>query len=973
MRKIAIAFILVMCCCMQTFAKKRVIKHVDPIMVESPAGTVPRLPWRVLVTYSDGHKEWRQTRWSNSLLATEQQQANAQLYPAGKEYTISGFIIGDNTTENGYPLTATVKVVNGSWEVPSPKPLVHTLPLSDITITGQNRLTHNRDLDIQTLLALDVKQQLYNYRDTYGLPTEGYPVADGWDSPTTKLKGHGTGHYLSALAFAYASCPDSNLRGQLRERIELMVNEMRVCQERTFVWSDSLGRYFEARDYAPEEVLKNMKGNWKAMNEYKKDYQHYGYGYMNAIPAAHPALIECYRAYNNEEWVWAPYYTIHKQLAGLIDIATVMSSDQSSKEIADKALLIAKDMGLWVWNRLHYRTYVKRDGDRAERQAKPGNRYEMWNMYIAGEVGGMEESLSRLSEMVSDPTEKAHLLEAAKCFDAPAFFDPVSRNIDDIRTRHANQHIPMITGALRSYISNKDPYYYNLAYNFWNLVQGRYVYAMGSVGNGEMFRQPYSQILSMNTNVQSDWNRNMFPNPDINETCCAYNLAKLTKELNCFDPDNAAYMDYYERVLYNQIIGSLNPEHWGVTYQYAVGMNARKPYGNETPQSTCCGGTGVENHVKYQEAAYFANDNTLWVALYMPTTLNWREKEATIIQECEWPAEKSVIRVQGNGARFAMKLRVPYWATEGYDVKLNGKSVAKRYQPSSYVEIAEREWSASDVVTVIMPFTKHINWGPDKMDLAATGKNETRTPFNPEWVGALMYGPLVMATPDVKSWNEGEFQLKNDLSDIKLNGITGTDGTNSNLYTLTLAGKTFQPDYYQTKNSTHYLRLNVQAGGKKKDSNKVDKTNLEQAIAIAQERIDAQNAWNALAVKVPNFSPWAPNGYARLLEQKAKADEILATPNKQLTAEEVNKATSALNVAINTMRPGNLAEPEDLAELLPLVTDSKEKIANKTTQLREAINYADMVIQYVNDGSGTHDLITKALARLKEARAAMNK
>ena len=119
-------------------------------------------------------------------------------------------------------------------------------------------------------------------------------------------------------------------------------------------------------------------------------------------------------------------------------------------------------------------------------------------------------------------------------------------------------------------------------------------------------------------------------NPHINETCCAYNLLKLTKDLNCFNPDDARYMDYYERTLYNQIIGSLHPEHYQTTYQYAVGLNASKPWGNETPQSTCCGGTGSENHVKYQEATYFVSDNTLWVALYMPTTLHWEEKNITL-------------------------------------------------------------------------------------------------------------------------------------------------------------------------------------------------------------------------------------------------------------------------------------------------------------------------------------------------------
>jgi DUF1680 family protein len=961
-------------------AKERLIKTVEPINIESPVGTVPRLPYQVYVTYSDGTKEWRQVKWENSLLSTEQQEANATLYPVGKEYTINGYIIGDNTTDNGYPLKANIKVVSGAYNTPTNKFKACPLPLSNVKITGDNRLTNNRDLDIRTILSWDITQQLYNYRDTYGLPTEGYTVADGWDSPTTKLKGHGSGHYMSALAFAYASAKDESQKAELHKRIERMVNELRMCQERTFVWDSTLNRYWEARDYAPEEELKHMKGTWTAFNEYKKDYKHYGYGYLNAIPAAHPALIEYYRAYNNEDWVWAPYYTIHKQLAGLIDIANVMNQSSANKNngsdsaIAAKALLIAKDMGLWVWNRMHYRTYIKKDGNKAERQARPGNRYEMWNMYIAGEVGGMAESLSRLSEMVSNPTEKARLLEAANCFDAPAFFDPVATNIDDIRTRHANQHIPMITGALRSYLGNGNPYYYNLAQNFWTLIQGRYAYAMGSVGNGEMWRQPYSQILSMNTNVQSDHNGNIYPNPDINETCCAYNLAKLTKDLNCFDPDNAAYMDYYERVLYNQIVGSVHPEHWAVTYQYAVGMNARKPYGNETPQSTCCGGTGAENHVKYQEAAYFANENTIWVALYIPSIARWNG--AKIIQDCQWPADRSTITVQSDGkpARFAMKLRVPYWATKGFDIRLNGKSIAKTYRPSSYVEIAERQWNSSDKIEIIMPFTVHIFWGPDKMDVAATGKNESRTAFPPMWVGTIMYGPLAMATTDIHHWKDADINLSSTLEEIQTQNPTGTDGTGGALYSLSIPSHNIQftPDYFQTDNATHYLRLNVKAQKKQTRNGKIDKTNLEHAIQIAKERVKSQQEWNTLTVKVPNFSPWAPYGYQRLVQQLNIADSLsnaipAGSKDKQgKLQEEINNTTSALNVAINSMRPGNLAEPEDLAELLALETSLKENIPNKSNELRATLRYADMVVRYVNDGSGTHDLIEKAITRLKE-------
>ena len=189
-----------------------------------------------------------------------------------------------------------------------------------------------------------------------------------------------------------------------------------------------------------------------------------------------------YRGYNNEQWVWAPYYSIHKQLAGLIDIATYVDDPA----IAEKALTIATDMGLWIWNRLSHRTFVNTEGTQEERRAVPGNRYEMWNMYIAGEDGGTGESLARLAMLTDDEEKKARLLEASNFFDSPAFYDPLSINVDDIRTRHANQHIPKILSALKSYMGNNDPYYYNIALNFWNMVQGRYAYSTGGVGNVEI-------------------------------------------------------------------------------------------------------------------------------------------------------------------------------------------------------------------------------------------------------------------------------------------------------------------------------------------------------------------------------------------------------------------------------------------------------------------------------------------------------
>lgn len=938
----------------------RTISKVEAISVDCPVGTVPRLPNLVWVTYSDGYSEYRQVRWANSPLADEQAEADAQKHPAGSQYEIGGFVIGDETTDNGYPVKAQIKVVAEGYQAPE-KEVAHTFSLADVSIDGDNRLTHNRDEAIREICSWDVTQQLYNYRDTYGLSTEGYTKSDGWDSPDTKLKGHGSGHYMSAIAQAYAVATNPEQKAILRKNITRMVNELRECQEKTFVYNKELKRNWEAHDFAPEAELREMKGTWDAFDEYKKHPELYGYGYINAIPAQHCALIEMYRAYNNSDWVWAPYYSVHKQLAGLIDIATYFDD----KEICDKALLIAKDMGLWVWNRMHYRTYVKQDGTLDERRAKPGNRYEMWDMYIAGEVGGMSESLARLSEMVSNPDEKSKLLEAANCFDAPKFYDPLSKNIDDIRTRHANQHIPMIIGALRSYKSNQKPYYYNLAENFWRLVQGRYMYAMGGVGNGEMFRQPYTQILSMATNGLQEGESEAYP--DINETCCAYNLVKLSKDLNCYNPDNAQYLDYIERTLYNQIIGSLNPDQYQTCYQYAVGLNATKPFGNETPQSTCCGGTGSENHTKYQQSAYFANDNTLWVGLYMPTTLHWKEKGVTIKQDCLWPAQHSAIKITEGEGDFTLKLRVPYWATQGFSIKVNGKEVAKSYQPSTYVELEQKHWKVGDVVEIDMPFSKHIEYGADK--LSSDVASLDGAPLKTSWVGTLMYGPLVMAGTGAQTWNQATLNIDSRLSNITVGEPNGvTTGAGANLLTLKLDGKEFQPDYYRNANSTHYYRINLtDAKSKKSKKVKIDFTELNSLLNLAAERKADQEKWNALSQKVPEYAPWAPFGYERMQKVMAQAQELVAKGKKKVTQDELEGTTAILNRAINTMRPGNLAEMEDLRELSGLLRRAGWPDENTSAELKDAISYGRMVLKYVTDGSGTHDMIHAAVEKLKKA------
>ncbi len=940
------------------------IALVDEVQVSAHVGTVPCLPYRLWVRYADGTGEWRTVRWTNADIATEQRQASAELMPAGAAYDVEGYIVGDDATAEGYPVVAHVSVTDATPSLPAPQAAASFLPLGDVSLclspdstgalTQPNRLTLNRDLDIAHLLALDVRQQLYNYRDTYGLPTEGYPEADGWDSPTTKLKGHGTGHYMSALALAYASTRDKAVRRQLLERMRTVVTELRRCQAMTFVHDAALGRYREARDLAPEAELRELQGTWDAFNTYKGHPEHFGYGYIGAIPPQHCVLIEMYRPYNNEQWVWAPYYTVHKLLAGLTDIATLVDD----RKVSAMALLIARDMGLWVWNRMHYRTYVDASGTQASRRSRPGNRYEMWNMYIAGEVGGMAESLARIAQMVSSPTDRDRLIEAARAFDSPAFFDPLAQGIDALRGRHANQHIPMAVGAARIYRATGDAYYYRVAHAFWHHVQGRYRYAMGGVGNGEMFREPYTQMLAMDTNTSTDWrDGSMQREPTLNETCCAYNMAKLSRELACLSPTEAAYMDYHERVLYNQIVGSLHPDSYAVLYQYAVGLDASKPWGNETPQSTCCGGTGAENHVRYQEAAYLTQADTLYVALYMPTRARWRRKGVELVQECQWPAEQSTLRITHGHARFALRLRVPEWATKGFDIQLNGRSLAQSYQPSSYVTIPCRQWSRGDSVVVRMPFPLHIDFAPDRLGDMATGQ---------QWCGALMRGPLVLCAQGIASWDDA-----------------------------TLTRGTFQrwvqratvPDYAADAHVTHYFRLAADADaiagadsgaaiGMLAGRWSAARRQAESALTLASARRQQQEAWMQMDVRVPDYAPWAPYAYARMCTamdslvhmlgaEAAVAAEADGTVQREALAR-LTRTAATLRSTLAAMRPGNLPEPENLTLLQQLLQQARS-VAGPSVAQREAMDYGEMVVRYVSDGSGTHDMIARAVRQLQDA------
>jgi hypothetical protein len=225
-----------------------------------------------------------------------------------------------------------------------------------------------------------------------------------------------------------------------------------------------------------------------------------------------------------------------------------------------------------------------------------------------------------------------------------------------------------------------------------------------------------------------------------------------------------------------------------------------------------------------------------------------------------------------------------------------------------------------------------------------------------------MYGPLAMGTTGISNWNEATITLNNNFENVTVNRPTTESRTHGNLYTLIIGNNTFLPDYALDQNQTHYLRIATTENITNSDA---DFNELNNLFLIAKERKEAQESWESLTIKIPEHAPWAPHGYARLITQYNIADSLIRNQDTQSTIHHIPAVIADLSAVINTMRPGNLAEPEDLIELLHLIRQAKQLPSSST--LQKAIEYAEMVVSYVSDGSGTHDMIHRATLSLKNA------
>ena len=390
----------------------------------------------------------------------------------------------------------------------------------------------------------------------------------------------------------------------------------------------------------------------------------------------------------------------------------------------------------------------------------------MWSTYIAGEYGGMNEVMARLFRLTGDK----RFIECAKLFDNTNFFygnasrdHGLAKNVDTIRGKHANQHLPQITGALETFRNTKELPYWRIATNFWEIVNHSYMYSIGGVAGARTPNNSECFVAEPNTLWQNGFNSG-----GQNETCATYNLLKLDRQLFMYD-QTAKYMDHYERALYNHILASVAEENPGNTYHVPLNPGAQKRFGNANMNGfTCCNGTALESNTKLQDTIYFrsADNKTLYVNLFIPSRLTWRERNIVVTQTTDFPyADTTRLVIKGaSEAGFSrpdsgvdLKVRVPRWATRGFFVTVDGRAQQIKAVPGSYVTIG-RNWRANQTIEFRMPFHFYLDPVVDQPNVAS-----------------IFYGPVLLAAEESGPRTDWR-QVTLDASDIG-KSITGDAAT----------------------------------------------------------------------------------------------------------------------------------------------------------------------------------------------------
>jgi DUF1680 family protein len=489
--------------------------------------------------------------------------------------------------------------------------------------------------DQKYMLELDSDRLLHNFRVTAGLPSTAQPLG-GWEEPKGELRGHSVGHFLTACGLMYASTGDA----RFKDKGNGIVAELAKVQE--------------------------------AMPS-----RGFNKGFLSAYPE------EFFDRVDKRIRVWAPYYTLHKIMAGLLDMYLYCDNRQ--------ALDVVTKMADWVKFRVDRLTE------------------EQQQAALETEHGGMNEVLANLYAV----TGNQDYLATAFKFNHKKLFDQWAAGEDKLDGLHGNTQFPKVIGAFREYQLTGEKRYLDIAGFFWDRVALHRSFVIGGNTNGESFF-PIDQF-SKNLGTSST------------ETCNTYNMLKLTRQLFGLEP-TAEKMDFYERGLFNHILASQDPATGMMCYYVPLRPGAFKTYSTPNESFWCCVGTGMENHAKYGDTIFFHDARSLYVNLFIASELSWKDKGLIVRQETRFPEEDSAkltFKAQ-KPVRLELRVRYPSWVSSAMTVTINGKSEPVNAKPGSYASI-EREWKNGDTVQIRWPMSLRLEAMPDDPKIIA-----------------VLYGPIVL-------------------------------------------------------------------------------------------------------------------------------------------------------------------------------------------------------------------------------------
>ena len=383
--------------------------------------------------------------------------------------------------------------------------------------------------------------------------------------------------------------------------------------------------------------------------------------------------------------LWSPWYVEHKLFAGLRD-AYRYTDDATALQVEIK-------FAGWVEKILS-----KLNDDQLQRM-------------LGTEFGGMNEVLA---ELYADTADDRWLALADK-FHQKATLDALSEDEDILAHTHANTQVPKVYGALVRYVYTGNPADAETAKFFWDRVVDHYSFATGGHGKNEYFGEPdkLSDLVDGRTA----------------ETCNVYNMLKMTRTLFSVDPD-IRYADFHERALFNHILASQDPTDGTVTYMLPVGRGVQHEYQRMFEDFTCCVGTSMESHALHGAGIYYyKGSEEFWIGLYAPSVAKWDSADVEVETTTDFPIGPSAsVKIRTKGPKkFTLAVRRPYWAGDGFSVRVNGRSLKDLPPADSYVKIT-RVWRQGDMVDLTLP--KVLRKEP--------------LPDNPNRM-AFIWGPLVLA------------------------------------------------------------------------------------------------------------------------------------------------------------------------------------------------------------------------------------